>query len=166
MKRFPSGKLGKQTLEFFSAPHRAPVRPFAVLVFAWYEGKVLLCDIENRGWCIPGGRVEANESLIQAAKREALEEAGALIDPMQYIGCFRMSETMPLKKQVRWAAAYAAHVEDLVEIDPNFESRGRKLCKLEDLPKVYYHWNEQVADVFNYSQEVLNRLTEIEQYYT
>jgi 8-oxo-dGTP pyrophosphatase MutT (NUDIX family) len=152
-------------MEFFSAPQRAPVRSFAVLVFAWHNNQVLLCDIENRGWCNPGGRVEPKESTLEAARRETLEEAGALLGPMQYIGCYRIVENHPQKKQIRWADAYVANVDKLVAIDPAFESKGRKFFGVEELPEVYYHWTELVSEVFLYSKEVLARYERIQQEY-
>ena len=36
----------------------------------------LLVKTFNRGWDLPGGQVELGESLIDAAKRETLEESG------------------------------------------------------------------------------------------
>ncbi len=51
------------------------------------NGKVLLtkrCDFEV--WCLPGGEVDAGESLVQAAKREAYEEVGYSIELERLVG--------------------------------------------------------------------------------
>ena len=72
VRKFSAGKYGRQRLEFFPAPFRAPLRSFAALVFPWEGEQVLLCDIENRGWSIPSGRVEPDESSSEAACREAI----------------------------------------------------------------------------------------------
>ena len=77
MRKFPAGKYGRQRLEFFPAPFQSPLRAFAALVFCWQDESILLCDIEDRGWSIPSGRVEPFESSEDAARREAIEEAGA-----------------------------------------------------------------------------------------
>ena len=37
-------------------------------------------ESRNRGWWIPAGAVDYNESFIDAAKRECLEEAGVQVD--------------------------------------------------------------------------------------
>ncbi len=40
------------------------------------EGKVLMVKTYNSGWVFPGGQVEVGENLIDAVKREILEESG------------------------------------------------------------------------------------------
>lgn len=154
MKRFPSGLYGRQRLQFHPAPFRAPLRAFAALVFPWMDEKVLICDIEGRGWCIPSGRVEPNETSIDAICREAVEEAGAVLSDIQYIGCYHISE----RREVRWADCYAAHVKELVAIGMTEESKGRKLVTLEELPDTYHLWNPLTQMVFEHSYEVLQRL--------
>src|ERR1700728_2330663 len=50
------------------------------------DGKVLLLRRANTGfadgcWSVPGGCLDAGETLPQAAAREAREEIGVIIDP-------------------------------------------------------------------------------------
>ncbi|MCM1578687.1 MAG: NUDIX domain-containing protein [Ruminococcus sp.] len=40
------------------------------------EGKILLVKHNRRGWTLPGGVVENGENLIDALKREVMEETG------------------------------------------------------------------------------------------
>ncbi|MBI5707750.1 MAG: NUDIX domain-containing protein [Armatimonadetes bacterium] len=153
MKRFPTGKYGRQSLRFFPAPFRAPLRAFAGLLFAWSEDRVLICDICDRGWCIPSGRVEPDEDSREAVIREALEEGGAIVSQVQYIGCYQICE----RQEVRWADCYAGTIDDLVEITVPAESRGRQLVLAHELPAVYHQWNELTSKVFDYSREVVDR---------
>jgi len=153
LRRFPSGKYGRQRLEFFPAPYHPPLRAFAVLVFPWMNEQVLLCHIGDRGWCVPSGRVEPNEESIHAAQREAIEEAGAVLSEVQYIGCYRISE----RTEVRWAEVFVTSVADLVEIGCPEESLGRKLVDPSELPGIYHQWNPLIEEVFRYSREILDR---------
>lgn len=153
MKRFPTGQYGRQRLQFYPAPFRAPLRAFAALVFPFDGDKILLCDIEDRGWCIPSGRVEPGESSLETALREAEEEAGAVLTDVQYIGCYSISE----RNEVRWADCYAARVQDVVEISMKQESRGRKIVALADLPETYHLWNPLTEMVFRHAFEVVER---------
>jgi 8-oxo-dGTP diphosphatase len=153
LKRFPCGRYGKQRLEFYPAPFRAPLRAFAALVFPWQDGLVLLCDIARRGWCIPSGRVEPLESSLEAAKREALEEGGAILGDVQYIGCYKIHE----RQEVRWADCYTARVDRLEEMPTSEESRGRRFVSMQDLPETYHVWNRLTDLVFRHAYEVLSR---------
>jgi 8-oxo-dGTP diphosphatase len=153
VKKFPAGSYGRQTLQFYPAPYKSQIRAFAALVFPWKEEEVLLCNIEDRGWCIPSGRVEAYETSLDAVKREALEEAGAQLDAIQYIGCYHIRE----KTEVRWADVYTARVTGLQEITATEESLGRQFVTMETLPSVYYQWDPQTEMVFDHALTIMRR---------
>jgi 8-oxo-dGTP diphosphatase len=153
LKKFPVGPYGRQRLQFYPAPFRAPLRAFAGLVFPWMDGKVLICEIEDRGWCIPSGRVEPDESSLEAVIREAREEAGAELEHVQYIGCYQISE----RQEIRWADVYAARVSCLGEITMTEESLGRKLVTVEELPLIYHLWTPLTEMVFEHSREIMER---------
>jgi 8-oxo-dGTP diphosphatase len=57
--------------------HETPKQIMAVsLLVKNPADQVLLVKTFNRGWDLPGGQVELGESLIDAAKRETVEESG------------------------------------------------------------------------------------------
>lgn len=153
MKRFPTGQYGRQRLQFFPAPFRAPLRAFAGLLFPWDGDRVLIADIEGRGWCIPSGRVEPNETSLEAVQREAMEESGACIGDIQYIGCYHISE----RREVRWADCFVGRVKDIGEIGRKDESKGIRLATIDELPAIYHLWNPLTKMVFEHSYEVLQR---------
>lgn len=147
------GKWGQQTLNFYPAPYRAPVRAFAALLFPWSGSKILVCDILDRGWCVPSGRVEPSESSLDAALREAREEAGAEVGDSQYIGCYRIAD----KTQIRWADCYVGRVVTLGEIGKPEESRGCTLMDLAQMAEHYHLWNDLTEQVVAHSFAVLTR---------
>ena len=63
----------------------SPVAAVGAIVFR--DGAVLLvkrADEPNRGrWSIPGGSLEAGETVEQAAARECLEETGVVVRPVR-----------------------------------------------------------------------------------
>ncbi len=60
-----------------------------VSVAVFDGGKVLLTKREDfHVWCLPGGHVEAGESLAQAAARELLEETGLEVRLTRLVGLY------------------------------------------------------------------------------
>ena len=153
MRKFPTGKWLDNRLEFTPAPCRPPFRAFAAMIFLWKGDCALLCNICDRGWTIPSGRVEGGEEGLEAALREAYEEAGATAKNIRYMGCYRLCDS----KNTRWAEVYVGEVDELFPIPENSESEGRRLVSREELPSVYHDWSELFERMFEYSWEVLNR---------
>ena len=66
-----------------------PKHPVSVsAVITNMNNEILLIDGLKRGWEIPGGLVEHNESLISALHREIYEETGAYVNNVIYKGVF------------------------------------------------------------------------------
>lgn len=53
------------------------------------DGDVLFVRKRNSKWNLPGGRVERDETPIQAARREMAEETGLDFDELRYITAYR-----------------------------------------------------------------------------
>jgi 8-oxo-dGTP diphosphatase len=56
----------------------------------WREGKALLIKRKEGVWAFPGGKLESNESPIEAAYRELAEETGVAADLQQLVGTYEI----------------------------------------------------------------------------
>ncbi len=61
----------------------------AAVVVANPDDEILLVESPRRGWEIPGGQVELNESIQDAALREVREESGILVELLGLAGVFQ-----------------------------------------------------------------------------
>lgn len=52
------------------------------------EGRILLVRGGAGNWMLPGGAVDPGERPADAARREAFEEAGVVVEPLQIAGVF------------------------------------------------------------------------------
>jgi ADP-ribose pyrophosphatase YjhB (NUDIX family) len=58
-------------------------------IFDDQKQKILLTKrSDNRLWCLPGGGVEAGESVAEACEREVLEETGLIIKAKKLLGVY------------------------------------------------------------------------------
>ncbi|WP_340701420.1 NUDIX domain-containing protein [Brevibacillus borstelensis] len=57
-----------------------------VLVFPFWQGKLVFTRHRTRGIELPGGKVEPGETSLSAAVRETFEETGAVLEAIERIG--------------------------------------------------------------------------------
>ncbi|MFN8224697.1 MAG: NUDIX hydrolase [Gaiellales bacterium] len=59
-------------------------------------GRVLLVRVADRGWEMPGGRVEEGEGLVAAVEREVLEETGCVVGVDGVVGLYSRTDMPPM----------------------------------------------------------------------
>ncbi|KAL6042772.1 Nudix hydrolase domain-containing protein [Balamuthia mandrillaris] len=118
---------------------RSPVATwnFALVVVRNSEGKFLLVkESRNRGWWVPGGRVEMGESFTEAAIRETKEEGGI---PVVLKGLLRVEHTPSGRSSRMRVIFYAEPADDTppksVPDEESLEARWVTLEELQQLSK-------------------------------
>ncbi|ERN52391.1 nucleoside triphosphatase YtkD [Alkalihalophilus pseudofirmus] len=102
--------------------------PKHVWVICKYRHQWLLTTHQKRGLEFPGGKVEYGETPLEAAHREVLEETGALIHSITWLGQYEVAaEEERIHKNI-----YFAVISTLQEKDCYYETNG-PVC-LDALP--------------------------------
>nr|WP_203341243.1 NUDIX domain-containing protein [Planococcus beijingensis] len=102
-----------------------------VLVISRYKGQWLLTRHNERGLEFPGGKVEAGESLQEAAIREVYEETGAHLKDLEWFAEYVVFSEIPFCKTV-----FTARIEKVDPI-PLLETQGIVLTKELELDGTY-----------------------------
>ena len=87
-------------------------------------------------WALPGGRLEADESLDQCAVRELLEETGLHAISIRHFANFSEPHRDPRERTV--AAAYIARVASDAEVVAGSDASMAKWFSTSDLPPLAF----------------------------
>ena len=94
-------------------------------------------------WCLPGGRIDINETLIEGVKREVLEETGLEIEVEHLLGVYDEIERDPRGRSV--TAAYFCRIVG-GEQTTNSEITEIEWFPLDKVPKLAFDHNKMVED--------------------
>ncbi|MEN6478687.1 MAG: NUDIX hydrolase [Anaerolineales bacterium] len=94
------------------------------------DGQMVLVSKDGCVWALPGGHLEADETLEQALRREVREEVCATITDLAYLGCQQIEEAgAHAYYQARFWARLA-----LDPFAPAYEIAARRVLAPEDVP--------------------------------
>ncbi|KRE66685.1 NUDIX domain-containing protein [Paenibacillus sp. Soil750] len=110
-----------------------------VLIFAFYQGKLVLVRHHSRGWELPGGTREGGESIIQTVIREMYEEAGGELASIETVGQYLIFEKDHL---VYVKNIYISKVSMLRELPVGYETNGVML--LDTIPEQFEIMNDPI----------------------
>ncbi|HOB43536.1 MAG: NUDIX domain-containing protein [Bacillota bacterium] len=86
------------------------------------DGELLLVrNVRRAGWEFPGGQIEQGESPEEAARRELLEEAGALVDDLKPLCWYTVTNGVNSSKGIVYIAYVLAvgkpsDVQEIAEV--------------------------------------------------
>ncbi|MFE8698166.1 RNA deprotection pyrophosphohydrolase [Cytobacillus sp. FJAT-53684] len=146
METFIDANGGLVKLSF--ARHAFAKQPEHVLVLCRSGKEWLLTNHKERGLEFPGGKLEKGETLEEAACREVMEETGASLKRLRYIGEYEV--TFEEKTFVK--AIFYGEVDKMMETLHYFETEGPVLVSGNILD---LRWGEEYS--FIMKDQVIER---------
>jgi 8-oxo-dGTP diphosphatase len=112
------------------------------------DGNIVLIErrYEPLGWAIPGGFVDAGETLAEAARREAKEETSLDVDLVELFHCYSDPARDPRRHTVSTVFIARGHGTPRADDD----AKGIALHAQADLPPLAFDHATILADYFEY----------------
>ncbi|MEM6513689.1 MAG: NUDIX domain-containing protein [Pseudomonadota bacterium] len=125
----------------YEYPHPAVTVDVVIFTVRSDELKVLLIkralEPFRGSWALPGGFVEMDESLIDAAKRELREETGVTAAYLEQLYSFGAPDRDP-RERVISVAYYALMPSDALEIKASSDAEGVGWFSIDELPTLAF----------------------------
>ncbi|KAA0955196.1 NUDIX domain-containing protein [Planococcus sp. ANT_H30] len=121
--------------------------------FCFYEGQLLLVELNHRGWDFPGGHIEENETPQDCFQREAMEE-GYVSGDYQLLGHLIVDHSENLiwdengkYPKVGYQVFYRMNIETLHPFKAEYESSQRIFAPINEVGLYYPKWNEIYQEI-------------------
>lgn len=132
----PSGGV----LQFVSSDVLPPLELItSVHVFCFRAGELLMVEHPTRSWDIPGGHIEAGETVMEALARELLEEGGVRCDSFTQLGYLEVivGGLKPVGYRYPFPESYmpffSAEASKVEEFAGEFETKARRFFSREEV---------------------------------
>lgn len=120
----------------------------SVHAFCFHDGKLLMVNLNDRGWDFPGGHIEAGETVEACVCREVMEEAYVAGSCTQ-LGAIEVNheenplwnESSPYPK-VGYQVFYRMDITEFLPFDGDFESSERMLIRPEEAAHYHKGWQK------------------------
>ena len=125
------------------------------------RGRIFLTRRADNGqWCLPGGGMEAGESVAEACEREVWEETGLRIDVKRLVGVYSYPDQLTVYPDRNKAHTVALHFEaDIVDGTPALsnETTGFAFLTLEETDRLemFGRHKERILDTLEKRGEAL-----------
>ncbi|WP_181350853.1 NUDIX hydrolase [Thalassobacillus sp. CUG 92003] len=114
----------------------------------FYEDSLMVIDLANRGWDLPGGHIEAHESPLDCCKREVMEE-GYVEGDCHQLGYIEVDHTenpgwdhkSPYPK-VGYQVFYRMQIHYLHPFKAEHESRKRQFINPIEINDYAHNWHD------------------------
>ena len=130
--------------------------------FCFRQGKILVCNISDRGFTIPGGHINASETAADCLMREASEEACVRLTNLRLLGFIEADHRANSDFEGQYPtrsvqAIYRADVAEVREFNSQHESTERRFVTIRELPKIHHEWNAVLQEAFKYAVQTSSR---------
>jgi 8-oxo-dGTP diphosphatase len=113
-------------------------RTTAAFVFAFDGDRLLMTHLKDRGWDLPGGHIEPNETPEQTARRETFEETNVRLNQLTCFAHVHMHIDAPKPNDYKYPYPdsymifYWTHIDTLETFTENSEADDRKVFDPEN----------------------------------
>lgn len=125
------------------------------------KGSSVLLARPERGWGLPGGHKEPQESPEDCAIREVLEEASIEIKNLRLLGGWKAQKVKQVEQnskypEVAYQLLFLADVAKIHKFTPDFETLERKFVEYSEIEKYHQQYDQFsaiLAYILDYTDE-------------